>query len=132
MPGKGPCSHLHHPPTRPQDLTFRHYSLKLKVVSEMYNDEQKLKVNVVRADPPNFVQESKVRLRGGWLGGLQAGRGLGWRAEPCVRAGWRVGAACLWRPALVPAGLPGLTPLAHPSLLPPPSPTHQHRRTCWT
>ncbi|KAL4425850.1 hypothetical protein ABPG75_009866 [Micractinium tetrahymenae] len=44
------------------DLTFRHYIMKLKVIQEMYNDEQKLKTNVVNVGPPNFAQESKVML----------------------------------------------------------------------
>lgn len=45
-----------------QDLTFRHYTLKLKIASDTYNDEQKVRVTVTRAEPPNFVQESKTLL----------------------------------------------------------------------
>lgn len=49
------------PPTHAQDLTFRHYIMKLKVTQETYNDEQKLRTSVVSVAPPNFAQESKVR-----------------------------------------------------------------------
>lgn len=67
---KPPCT-----PRLPQDLTFRHYTLKLKIASDTYNDEQKVRVTVTRAEPPNFVQESKVRP--GWGG----------RACSCQREG---------------------------------------------
>ncbi len=78
------CTPLRCPhPACPQDLTFRHYTLKLKVASDTYNDEQKVRVTVVRAEPPNFVQESKVSLTN-WTG--WAGSGRRW---------WRCWAACL-------------------------------------
>lgn len=73
-----PCA-----PGLPQDLTFRHYTLKLKIASDTYNDEQKVRVTVTRAEPPNFVQESKVRP--GW-----GGRACRCQRERCWAGGWRV------------------------------------------
>lgn len=45
-----------------QDLTFRHYLVKLKVTNETYQDEQKLRTSVVSVTPPNYAQEGKVLL----------------------------------------------------------------------
>jgi hypothetical protein len=44
-----------------QDLTFRHYIMRLKVSSETYQDEQKIRTGIQSVAAPNFVQESKVR-----------------------------------------------------------------------
>ena len=57
-----------HPPTHapaprpPQDVNFRHFVAKLKVHSEMYQDEQKLRTTVVSLQAPAFAAESRVLL----------------------------------------------------------------------
>ncbi len=62
-----------------QDLTFRHYLVKLKVTNETYQDEQKLRTSVVSVTPPNYAQEGKV---GGCacVGGRAGGGVAGWQA----------------------------------------------------
>lgn len=55
-----------------QDLTFRHYVMKLKLASDMYNDEQKVRSTVVAVQAPNFVSESKVSEAGGGMFGWLA------------------------------------------------------------
>eukprot|EP00884_Botryococcus_braunii_P015981 jgi/Botrbrau1/3066/Bobra.0070s0059.1 len=42
--------------------THREYILKIKVAEETYNDEQRLKLSIVRIDPVEYVRESQVLL----------------------------------------------------------------------
>jgi hypothetical protein len=46
--------------------------MKLKVASETYQDEAKLRISAVTVAPPNFVAEGKVRC-GGRAGDWQRG-----------------------------------------------------------
>ncbi|CAM6060744.1 unnamed protein product [Sphagnum tenellum] len=45
-----------------QKLTFTEHLFKLKVKEEMYNDEQRLKLTVVRVDRTDWVAESKLMI----------------------------------------------------------------------
>lgn len=54
-----------------QKLTFTKYLFKLKVKEETYNDEQRIKATVVKADPIDWVSESKIMID--WIGKLTRG-----------------------------------------------------------
>jgi replication factor A1 len=45
-----------------QKLTFTEHLFKLKVKEEMYNDEQRLKLTVVRVNRIDWVVESKLMI----------------------------------------------------------------------
>ena len=44
----------------PQNAQLTWRSFKLKIAEDTWNDEVRIKVNVVRADPINFTQESAL------------------------------------------------------------------------
>lgn len=57
-----------------QRLTFTKYVFKLKVKEEVYNDEQRTKSIVVKADPIDWVSENKLMID--WIGKLSRGEAI--------------------------------------------------------
>lgn len=49
-----------------QNAMFRPLTLKLKVNEDNWNDEQRIRVSVVRVEPTDLVKESRVRPFGGF------------------------------------------------------------------
>lgn len=54
-----------------QAATFKQLLFKLKIAEENYNDENRIKMSVVRVEPLDFVKEGRVMLD--WIHKLQAG-----------------------------------------------------------